>query len=113
MRPTARAWTEADENAETERPSALSIWKCDGEGAEPTQFATLIEATGCAPATPEAQVYGGGALLAISDDADAVWTFSEEGMQRLQAEMTKAIDRDSDTVLSVLIPDDLREAVGS
>lgn len=79
----------------------IAVWKCDGEGAEPAQFATLIEATDRKPVTPEAEVYGGGALLAQSADDVAQWIFTEAGMRRIEREMQAAIDRDSATYLAL------------
>jgi hypothetical protein len=90
-----RTTEDVDGTADTERPAAYGVWRCDGEGAEPSQFATLLESTGEPPRTPEAEVYGGGAMLAVSaDDVDA-------------------IERDSDTVLSVVLADDFARAASS
>ncbi len=74
-----RTKDDVDTAADTERPPALGVWKCDGEGAEP-------------PQTPEAQAYGGGALLAQSADDIAQWTFTAAGMRRLAIEMAEAVD---------------------
>ncbi len=116
MRPTGDSdWLEGDpdEMASTERAPNLGVWRCDGDQFEPTQFATLIEATGEKPATPEAQVYGGGALLAQSAEDVAQWVFPPAGLARVEREMQAAIDRDTDTSLAILLADDFVRAVAS
>lgn len=109
-------WTTPDTAAETaitERPSALDVWRCDGEGAEPLSYATLTEASDARPASPEAMIAGGGVILAEAAQDICQWVFSDAGMRRLDQELAATSDRDSDVVLSVLLAQDFQLAVGS
>ncbi len=110
-------WLSGDDTAEasaiTERP-APAFWRCDGEEAEPLPFATLIEASDAKPATPEAMIAGGGVILAESAQDVCQWIFSEAGMRRLDEEMARTMERDSDTALRVILAVDFELAmVGS
>lgn len=66
------------------------VWRCDGEQYEPERHPTLIEATGERPRTPEAQVYGNGALLAQSAEDVAQWQFTDAGKARVEREASGA-----------------------
>src|SRR4051812_32588236 len=70
------------------RPAAFrGVWRLDAVDSEPTTHATLIEATCEPPRTPEAEIYGGGALLAQHAGEEVrVWTFTDAGMRRLAKE---------------------------
>ena len=103
----------AAETAITERPSALDVWRCDGEGAEPLSYATLTEASDARPASPEAVIAGGGVILAEAAQDICQWVYSDAGMRRLDQELAATSERDSDVVLSVLLAQDFRLAVGS
>ena len=93
----------AAESAITERPPAPQFWRCDGEDFEPAAYATLTEATGEKPATPEAIVAGGGELLAEADHENAVWCLTAAGMRRLDQEQAASIERDQDSALRVIL----------
>lgn len=103
----------AAETAITERPSALDVWRCDGEGAEPTPYSTLTEASDVQPASPDAMIAGGGVILAEAAQDVAQWVYSDAGMRRLDQELAATSDRDSDVVLSVLLAQDFQIAVGA
>jgi hypothetical protein len=55
-------------------------------------------------------VYGGGEQLALSDQDVSVWSFTVAGMERLEREARQVLDRDYDTVLDVVLTEDLRAA---
>ena len=76
-------------------------------------YETLTEATGEKPATPDALVAGGGVILAEAAQDICQWVFSDAGMRRLDQELAATSERDSDVVLSVLLAQDFRLAVGS
>jgi hypothetical protein len=82
-----------DPEADTERPDPAAVWRCGGEDCEPTQHASLIEATCEPPTTPEAEVYGGGELLARSSSESALWVFTARGMERIERECAGDIRR--------------------
>ena len=74
----------------TEAPAVpapfAGCWRCDDVDTSPVPFASMIEATGEPPASPEAEVYGGGALLAKACEDEAVWQFTDAGLRRLSRE---------------------------
>lgn len=70
----------------TPAPKPPGVWRLDAIDGDPSQHPTLIEATGEPPLTPEAQIYGSGALLAQSSQEVAAWIFTQDGRHQLAIE---------------------------
>lgn len=69
---------------------AKGVFRCDAQGEPATRWGTLYEATREPPLTAEAEVRGAGGCLAMANQYEAKWVFTELGAARLEIELQGA-----------------------
>lgn len=96
-----------DACADTERPAPFAgCYRIEAHGEHAVQFPTLLAATAEPPQDPEAEIRGNGGCLAQATPDHAGWAITLLGARRIASEQSASLERDADTVLSVLLRED-------
>jgi hypothetical protein len=91
-------------------PAFAGVFRIEALGEEGVPFPTLIDALCEPPRFPDAEIRGKGGCLAQCHPDRARWMPTTIGKQRIEREAHGMREQDYDTVIAVVLADDLAVA---